>query len=155
HATDLLGGDEPRLLQDTDVLLHAREGHVELHSKVCDRSVCTPELLQNAASGGVRERAERAIEAGFGILNHSVQYITNELTHAREDRARALPAAFPQSTPYLDADSIDSIPRPLGSSINQREVGLKTLARLADCLRTAAQRTQRARPSVRACCRGC
>ncbi len=31
-----------------------------------DRSVCTPELLQNAASGGVRERAERGIEVGFG-----------------------------------------------------------------------------------------
>src|SRR6202012_2246927 len=26
HATDLLGDDEPSLLQDADVLLHAREG---------------------------------------------------------------------------------------------------------------------------------
>src|SRR5262245_45542277 len=59
HAPDLLRGDEPRLLQDTDVLLHARQGHVELHGKVGDRSVCTPELLQNAASGDVRERGER------------------------------------------------------------------------------------------------
>src|SRR5262249_1111623 len=64
HATDLLRGDEPRLLQDTDVFLHAREGHVELHRKVRDRSVRTPELLQNAASSGVRESAERSIEAG-------------------------------------------------------------------------------------------
>src|SRR6188768_3408141 len=54
HAPDLLRRDEPRLLQDTDVLLHAREGHVELPGKVRDRSVCTPKLLQNAASGGVR-----------------------------------------------------------------------------------------------------
>src|SRR6516225_3521211 len=30
HASDFLGGDEPGLLQDTDVLLHAREGHVKL-----------------------------------------------------------------------------------------------------------------------------
>src|SRR5262245_58014461 len=29
HAPDLLRGDEPRLLQDADVLLHAREGHME------------------------------------------------------------------------------------------------------------------------------
>src|SRR5580698_4700437 len=29
HATDLLRNDEPGLLQDADVLLHAREGHVE------------------------------------------------------------------------------------------------------------------------------
>src|SRR5713101_6246661 len=61
------------------MLLHAREGHVELPGKGRDRSVCTPQLLQNAASGGVRERAERDIEAGLAILNHTVQD-TNGLT---------------------------------------------------------------------------
>src|SRR5262245_2112142 len=75
HAPDLLRGDEPGLLQDADVLLHAREGHAELPGKIRNRSVGTPELLQDAASGGVRERGERGIEAGPGILNHSVQYI--------------------------------------------------------------------------------
>src|SRR5690349_19644752 len=64
HAPDLLRGDEPRPLQDADVLLHARQGHVELLGEVRDRSVGAPEPLQNAASGGVRERAERGIEAG-------------------------------------------------------------------------------------------
>src|SRR5262249_38175951 len=39
HAPDLLRGDEPRLLQDADVLLHAREGHAELPGKVRYRSV--------------------------------------------------------------------------------------------------------------------
>src|SRR5262249_36900710 len=77
HAPDLLRGDEPGLLQDDDVLLHAREGHVEPLGKVRDRSVCTSELLQNAAPGGVRERAERGIEAGTRILNHVVQYVTH------------------------------------------------------------------------------
>src|SRR4026207_53405 len=76
HAPDLLRGDEPRLLQDADMLLHAREGHVELLGKVRDRSICTPELLQNATPGGVRERRERGIEVGTRILNHVVQYIT-------------------------------------------------------------------------------
>jgi hypothetical protein len=39
HAPDLLRGDEPGLLQDADVLHHAREGDVELLGKVRDRSV--------------------------------------------------------------------------------------------------------------------
>src|SRR5512144_2766958 len=34
HTPDLLRADEPRLLQDTDVLLHAGQGHVELSGKV-------------------------------------------------------------------------------------------------------------------------
>src|SRR5271170_1870150 len=82
HAPDLLRGDEPRLLQDADMLLHAREGHVELLGKVRDGCVRTPELLQDAASGGVRERGERDIEAGPDILNHVVQYITTHWRHA-------------------------------------------------------------------------
>src|SRR5512139_3110906 len=53
---------------------HARKGHVEPLGKGRDRSVRTPELLQNAASGGVRERAERGIEVVLEILNHVVQY---------------------------------------------------------------------------------
>ena len=44
--------------------------------KSCDGSVRTPELLQNATSGGVRERAERGIEVGLTILYHTVQYAT-------------------------------------------------------------------------------
>src|SRR5262249_11658630 len=39
HAPDLFRGDEPGLLQDADVLLHAREGHVERLGEVRDRSV--------------------------------------------------------------------------------------------------------------------
>src|SRR5689334_10941253 len=34
HATDLLRAHETGLLQDADMLLHAREGHVKLRSKV-------------------------------------------------------------------------------------------------------------------------
>src|SRR5215470_6707313 len=36
HAPHLLRGDEPRLLQDADMLLHAREGHAELLGKLRD-----------------------------------------------------------------------------------------------------------------------
>src|SRR5450432_4343092 len=89
NAPDLLRGDESRLLQDADMLLHARKGHVELPGKVRDRSVRTPELLQNAASGGVRERGERAIEAALSMLNHMVQYLTYGLAACKGKAARA------------------------------------------------------------------
>src|SRR5262249_44178898 len=58
HAPDFLRGQQPRLLQDADVFLHARKGHVEFLGEVRDRSVCASELLQNAAPRGVRERGE-------------------------------------------------------------------------------------------------
>src|SRR5262245_54652710 len=88
NATDLLRGDEPGQLQDADVLHHPREGHVEFLGEVRDRSVRASELLQNAASGGVPERAERGIEAGLGILNHTVKYYT------RTDRAQGRGSGF-------------------------------------------------------------
>src|SRR5262249_34434659 len=75
HAPDLLRGDEPGLLQNPDVLPHAREGHAEPLGQLRDRSVATADLLQNAASGDVGERGERGIQARQ-ILNHMVQYIT-------------------------------------------------------------------------------
>ena len=46
---------------------------MELLGKVRDRSVGTSQLLENAASRGIRERGERSIEA-VRRLNHMVQY---------------------------------------------------------------------------------
>src|SRR5262245_12850039 len=74
HAPDLLRGHEPGPLQYADVLLHAGEGHAEVLGKLRDRSVGTSELLQNAASRGIRKRGERGVEASSHILNHAVQY---------------------------------------------------------------------------------
>ncbi len=56
-------GDEPRLLQDADVLLHAGEGHAKPVGQVRDRGVRPPELLEHAAPGGIRERGKRGIDA--------------------------------------------------------------------------------------------
>src|SRR5205085_7350626 len=83
HAPDLLRGDEPGLLQNADVLLHARERHVEPLGKVRDRSVGSSEPLQNATPRGVRERGERCIKSGRHILNHMVQYLTQGLRHGK------------------------------------------------------------------------
>ncbi len=78
------------------MFLHAREGHVEPLGKGRDRSVRTPELLQNAASGGIRERAERGIEVVLGILNHMVQYITwrDGMQWGAEDRCSKAPLSL-------------------------------------------------------------
>src|SRR5262245_12577303 len=76
HAPDLLSGDEPGLLQHADVLLHAGQRHVEPVGEVRDRGVGTPELLEHAAPGDVRQRGECVVEAGLRILNHMVQYAT-------------------------------------------------------------------------------
>src|SRR6185369_11037286 len=90
HAPELLRGDEPGLLQDADVLLDARESHAELLGKVRDRSVGTSQLLQYAASGGIRESGERGIEVGPRILNHAVQYVTHGLAACKGEPNRGL-----------------------------------------------------------------
>src|SRR6266545_1705026 len=115
HAPDLLRHDEPALLQDAEVLLHARERHVELLGKIRDRRVCASELLQNAASGGVRDRGERGVETGLQILNHLVQY-SNALIGGMQGEAerRCVGGRLHSIRPHFDADSIDmAIPRPL------------------------------------------
>src|SRR5262249_17153905 len=73
-APGLFSSDERCPLQHTNMLLHAREGHVELSGEFRDRSVGAAELLQHAAPGRVRQRGERKVEVGFVILNHIVQY---------------------------------------------------------------------------------
>src|SRR4029079_8103966 len=48
HPADLLGDDEPRMLQHADVLLHAGEGHLERVGKLGDRRVLPREPFKNA-----------------------------------------------------------------------------------------------------------
>src|SRR4051794_6823286 len=62
YTPDLLRDDEPRLLQDPDMLFHAREGHVEPLGQVCDRRLRTPELLQDATPRNVGQRGKRGVQ---------------------------------------------------------------------------------------------
>src|SRR5262249_14766369 len=78
-APRFFSSDERCALQHANMLLHAREGHMELSGEVRDRSVGAGELFQHAAPCGVRQRGERSVEAGFVILNHMVQYIADRL----------------------------------------------------------------------------
>ena len=64
HPADLLGGDEPRLLERSHVLLHARERHLEPRREVADRGVAAAEALEDAAPSGVGQRREGGVEPG-------------------------------------------------------------------------------------------
>src|SRR5262245_24372386 len=106
YAADFFRGDEPRLLEEANVLLHAREGHVELHGQVRDRRFRATQLLEDAPTGDVRQRGERGIEVGIRILNHTVQYLTTDfrgmqgraISSARS-RGRGPPAMTPARVP--------------------------------------------------------
>ena len=74
HPADLLGDDEPRALEDADVLAHTGECHVELLGEVRDRGLGASQLFQHAATSAVCQRGERSVEMCRGILNHIVQY---------------------------------------------------------------------------------
>src|SRR5262249_25137695 len=74
HATDLLGGHEAGQFEHADVLLHARQGHVEPAGKVGDRRVAARKLFEHATAGGVGQGRKRAVEVGVLIMNHMVQY---------------------------------------------------------------------------------
>src|ERR1044071_10259841 len=54
YAPDFFRDDEPGLLEDADVFLHAREGQVEPVGEVRDGRVRAPELLEDATAGGGR-----------------------------------------------------------------------------------------------------
>ncbi len=85
-----------------------------------DRSVRTPELLQNAASGGVRERAERGIEVGLAKLNHMVQYIT--MGDGMQWSAAA-PTAADQGTQQAESlTSIEASDKTAGFGIAQMRI---------------------------------
>src|SRR6476620_935392 len=90
HAPDLLRGDEPRLLQNADVLPHDRERHLERLGKFRDRSVGSSELLQNATPRGVRQCGERNIKSARRILNHMVQYLARTLAACKGYPRRAI-----------------------------------------------------------------
>jgi hypothetical protein len=110
HAPDFFRGNEPGLLQDADVLHHAREGHLEFLGKFRDRGVGTPELLQNAAPGGIRERGERGIEAGLRTLYHSVKCLTRRLAACKGLRIRRSEGPVPAlcSSPPCTAERANS-----------------------------------------------
>src|SRR5215813_4962300 len=106
YAADFFRDDEPRLLEDADVVLHAREGHVELLGQVRDRRFRATQLLEDAPTGDVRQHGERGIEVGIRIQNHLVQYLTTgfrdmqgRAISSTRSRGREPPAVTPARVP--------------------------------------------------------
>src|SRR5262249_28701812 len=95
HASHLLCADEPGLLQDADVLLHAGQRHLELLGEARDRRFSLSKLLDHAAAGKGGKRRERKIEIRSRILNHMVQYNANVRASARARSKGRGPSIFP------------------------------------------------------------
>ncbi len=55
------------------MLLDARESHGEVAGEIADGRVAAPETFEDAASGGIREGREGAVQPGRRV-NHVVQY---------------------------------------------------------------------------------
>src|SRR5436309_8184812 len=72
-TADLLRGDEVRLLEQPDVLLHPGQRHAEGLGELADRRAAAAEPFEHGAPGRVGERREGTVD-GRGILNHWVQY---------------------------------------------------------------------------------
>ena len=56
HPSDLLRDDEPRPLENLDVLLHAGQRHLELVRETGDRRVPSSKLIDDPAPGRIGQR---------------------------------------------------------------------------------------------------
>src|SRR6185312_4856630 len=88
-APDLFGGHEARPFEDADVLLHARQGHIEARGELGDGRVGAAELLEHAATRGIGQGSKGRVDVLSMILNHVVQYCPFDGLVKREHRARA------------------------------------------------------------------
>ena len=62
HPSDLLRDDEPRPLENLDVLPHAGQRHLELIRETGDRRVRAAKVIDDPAAGRIGQRREREIE---------------------------------------------------------------------------------------------
>src|SRR6059058_4701137 len=72
-TADLLGRDELSLLEQPDVLLHARQRHAEGLGELADRRAAGAEPFEHGAAVRIGEGCEGAVD-GRRILNHWVHY---------------------------------------------------------------------------------
>src|SRR5436305_2119578 len=68
-AADLLRGDELRLLEQPDMLLHSGQRHAEGLGELADRRAARAESFEDGPASGVGEGCEGAV-GRLRILNH-------------------------------------------------------------------------------------
>ena len=61
HAAGLLSLDEPRILQDSEMLDESRKRHAKWLGQLPDRAVAMPELGEHGTARGIGERTEDGI----------------------------------------------------------------------------------------------
>lgn len=64
HAANLLPCDEPRILEDREMLDEAGERHPERLGQRADRTLAVTEPREHGAPGRVGQRAEHGVETG-------------------------------------------------------------------------------------------
>jgi hypothetical protein len=73
HAAGLFPLDEPRILQNAEMLDESRKRHAEWLGQLPDRAVAMPELGEHGTPRGIGERAEDRVEPLARIVNHKVK----------------------------------------------------------------------------------
>jgi hypothetical protein len=73
HAAGLFSLDEPRILQNAQMLDESRQRHAERLGQLADRAVAVPELGEHGTPSGIGERTEDRVEPLARIVNHKVK----------------------------------------------------------------------------------
>jgi hypothetical protein len=74
HAACLSPLDEPRIIQDPEMLDESGERHAEWLGQLAYRAFAMPELRQHCTPGGIGDRAEDGVQPVARIVNHKVNY---------------------------------------------------------------------------------
>ena len=74
HATGFATAYEPSVLEGSQVLGEAGQGHFEGFGQIADRPVPRAQRRQDPAPGRVGQGREHRVEVGLAIQNHMVKY---------------------------------------------------------------------------------
>jgi hypothetical protein len=75
HAACLSPLDEPRIMQNPEMLDESRQRHAEWLGQLTHRALAVPELREDGTPSGIGERAEDGVQPVGRIVNHKVKYV--------------------------------------------------------------------------------